>query len=372
MILKIGSSGVGVTHWQNWFNRYASSYAPPIDGYYGIADAEAVKILQSRLKIVVDGEFGDRTAAAAGYKWPGTSAPPVVEQRRPIWIYTAPGSGAPGNVGPAYQLGERAKNVLKINHQWIGYPIGGYLGFMGGDPKNSYNEVIAMMDKEWERLLWLNPDVIRAMVARQKDRNAKVDVEIWGSAYSQSADAMRRSAARLFGDGGPFELIRDRLNGFILFGDPSTPVTGISRLTFPGWLERLVTEINYANDFYAIAKDKIRPAMFGIIVQAEMELPFFVHVLRLAMRIIPSWFSVIGIGSGLVSTGGLLSMAQSNRDTKVDDDLYNLLSPMGVLTNIVDLIGLIAALPGLQAHGGYEFDPVMMNRAYDVMASFRR
>lgn len=381
MILKIGSSDANtngeVTHWQKWFNRYAKSYAPPVDGYFGNADADAVRVMQRNLArthtdILVDGEFGDRMAAATGYKWKGTSAPPIALPRRPIDIYSAPGSGAPGWVGPGFQLGERAKRVLNINHYWIGYPIGGYLGFMGGDPKHSYNEVIAMMDAQLEKDLRANLTFMTALNARKQNPEAAVSWEGWFTAYSQSADGMRRAIQRMFGDLGPFKLLRDRINGLILFGDPSTPVTGISRLTFEPWLERLVTEINYQNDFYAVAKDKIRPAMFDIIVDAEMELPFFVRVLRIAMRVIPSWFSLIGLGSSLQTSGGLLQQAMSNRDEDVDDRIYELLSPTGILTSIIDLIGILGALPGLQDHGRYEFDPVMMDRAYDVMARFRR
>lgn len=375
-MLKRGSQGPEVFRFYDYFTKYAASYAFLLgkrDGYYGGDEERFTSELQRRLGVPITGVFGDLEAARTGYRWTGTPTPPVAERRRPIWIYTMPGSGAPGNIGPAYQLGERAKSVLKINHQWVGYPIGGYLGFMGGDPKYSYNDVIGMADREWERLLWANPDVVRAMDARRANPAVRVDVEIWGSAYSQSADAMRRSAARLFGPGGPFELIRDRLNGLILFGDPSTPGTGISGWTFPDWLDRLVTDINYPNDFYAVATDKIRRAMFGIIVEAEMELPFFVHVLRLAMRIMPSWLGLFGgLGSGLAGAGGLLSQANSSVDRDVDEQLYQLLSPTGVLTNIPGLIALMAALPGLQSHGSYEFDPVMMNRAYDVMAGFRR
>ena len=61
-------------------------------------------------------------------------------------------------------------------------------------------------------------------------------------------------------------------------------------------------------------------------------------------------------------------------------EVQNFTVVMGLFTSISGtvgafgpgLIGLIAALPGLQAHGGYEFDGVMMQRAYDVMAGFRR
>lgn len=401
--MKRGYSGPLYNPWYDWAKRKYSQLAELLgrrDGYFGSDEDRWTRALQAKLGLVQDGIFGDRTAAAAGYAWPGESKPPVVEQRRPIWHYTAPGSGAPGNVGPAYQLGERCKREHNVNHQWIGYPIGGYLGFMGGDPKYSYLEVIDMLDRELERLLWLNPDVQRAMAAREHDRDAKVDVELWFEGYSQSADGIRRSVARLFGEGGPFERIRDRINGLILFGDPSTPGTGISGLTFPAWLERLCHEINYPNDFYAVATDKIRRTMFGIIVQAEMELPFFVHVLRLAARIIPDWLTFLPLGgllggllgggggmfgslaqmsvgamtglSGNPALGSFMGMAGTDRDKAVDDQLYALLRPTGVLASLPEMIGLVAALPGLQAHGGYEFDQAKMDEAFGHVARFRR
>lgn len=371
--LKRGYQGPLYGPWFDWANRKYSRLAGLLgrkDGYFGSDEEAWVRALQANLGIVQDGVFGDRTAAAAGYVWPGTSAPPVVSVRRPIWAYSAPGSGSPGNAGPAFQLGERMKRELNINHQIIETEIGGYLGFMGGDPKNSYLDIIEQEYQALRRLLSSNPDVQAAMAARRADRQARVAVELWLLAYSQSADGIRRAVARLFGPGGEYELIADRINGLVLFGDPGTPVTGISRLRYDGWLERLVSDINYGNDFYAVAPDKIRPAMFGIIVEAEMELPFFVHVLRLAVRIVPDWLAFGLTGNPLF--GQMMGLAGGPGDTKVDDDLYNLLKPTGLLASIPDLIGLVAALPGLQAHGGYEFDPVMMDRAWSVIARPQR
>lgn len=59
-------------------------------------------------------------------------------------------------------------------------------------------------------------------------------------------------------------------------------------------------------------------------------------------------------------------------DDKADQEIIKMLTIMGLINSAPDLIQLIGALPGLQAHGGYEFDPVMMDRAYDVVAGFRR
>jgi hypothetical protein len=62
----------------------------------------------------------------------------IVRPHRPIWCYSAPGSGVPWWVGPPFDLGEWCKATLNLNHQPVGYDIGGYLGFMGGDPSLSY------------------------------------------------------------------------------------------------------------------------------------------------------------------------------------------------------------------------------------------
>lgn len=391
MELKLGSNDQNtngeVTYFQQWFQRFARSYAPPVDGYIGNADVAAISLLQSKLGIIVDGRFGDRTASAARYKWKGTNTPPVVTTRRPIWIYTGPGSGAPGDVGPSFQLGEWARKVLNLNHQWINSPIGGYLGFMGGDPKYSYREVNEMFGIELERLLALNPDVQRAMDARRMDAHAKVDVELWFSAYSQKAEGIEDAVERLFGDGGKYAMIRDRINGLVQYGNPSTKETGIANKTRPNWLYALVTNINYDNDFYAIAPDEIRRNFYAIIVQAEMELPFFVHVLRVAIPVMLGFIAPIGglfgplgalmvagmtgLNGALPLLGGLMGQA-SAADEEVDRKLIEMLTLTGLIKNVGGMIKLVGALPGLQAHGGYEFDPVMMDRARNVLAAFRR
>lgn len=393
---KLGSSDQntdgGVTHFQQWFKRYASSYAPPVDGYYGNADADAVRILQSKLGIVVDGIFGDRTAAKVGYKFKGATAPPVVVQRRPIWIYTAPGSGQPWHIGPSFLLGQRASEVLKINHQPVGYPIGGYLGLMGGDPKYSYVDIIGFQGAEFERLLDINPDVQKAMATRRDNPTARVDVELWVSGYSQSADGFEDAVERLFGEGGKYEVLRDRLNHLIQFGNPSTKTTGIARKVRPLWLDRLVRNINYPNDFYAVAQDQIRPAFYKVIIEAETELPFFVHVLQIAVPVILNnvlpvfggFFgplgqlavaSMAGLGGGNANLLGSLmgqAGAGAGQDAHVHDDIVKMLTLTGLIKNIPGLIALVGALPGLQAHGGYDRDPIMMERAFQIMAAFRR
>lgn len=423
--LKLGSSdakGDDVTHWQKWAIRYAEDYAfllGAVDGYFGQSDAAFVREMQRRLGIVQDGEFGERTAAAVGYKASKPSFPPNVAPRRPIWFYSCPGSGADYWLGPSHDVGqmvsgkgfnEPGRLSLNINHQPVSFQKGGYLGLMGGDPKFSYLEVIADQKASLRWLLQNNPDVRLAMASRQVDPasvpRSRVSVELWLSGYSQSADGLCDAVAELFGDGGEFELIRDRINGLILFGNPATPVTGIARKVYPAWLTALMRNINTTDDFYAVAKDDIRPAFYAEIIKAEMELPFFVHLLRIAVPIILAWASAVlpifgpllgGFGpmvqlalgtlNGLQGLGNspllsnLLGLAGSNRDLATTKRIQDILTPTGVLENIPDLIALIGALPGLQSHGLYHAiaprRPEFGNRtgtqmAYDLIAAFRR
>lgn len=395
--LKIGSNDQNtnkeVTHFQQWFKRYATSYAPPVDGYFGSHDEIAVRRLQENLGIVVDGVFGDRTAARVGYKTRQGVAIKV-QERRPIWLFSAPGSGADFWFGPSAELGEYAKNVLNINHQPLYFQKGGYLGFLGGDPKFSYNEVIFDQYLSLKHCLTVNPDVQRALAARRMDRNARVDWEGWFSGYSQSAHGMMEAVLLLFGDGSEFELLRDRINGLILFGNPATPKTGIADREYPQWLLDKSHHLNMPKDFYAFAPDEIRRAFFQIIVQAELELPFGVHVLRIAVPIVLKWAATfmpifgpllggfgpmvqmaLGTLQGLQGIAAnpaftnLMGQAGSPGDEEVDQRIIELLGPMGLLGSIPELIALIGALSGLQAHG--DFAP-LVPKACRILDDFRR
>ena len=59
-------------------------------------------------------------------------------------------------------------------------------------------------------------------------------------------------------------------------------------------------------------------------------------------------------------------------------ELIELLSVQGLLTSLPDLLSLIVALPGLQAHGAYHLPVAEFGGktgpqvAYDVIAAFRR
>ncbi len=402
--LKIGYQGPLYNPWYDWATRYAKDYAFLLgkkDGYFGGDEDRFVREMQRRLHIVQDGIFGDRTAAAVGYRWPGTSAPPVVEQRRPIWYYSNPGSGAGWDIGPGFVVGEMiagkqwnhpGRESLRINHQPVGSIIGGYMGLMGGDPKYSYLDVIADQKRELARLLRENPDVQKAMAARRIDPNAKVDVELWFQGYSQKADGVLEAVKDLFGDGGEFALIRDRINGVICHGNPATTGTGIARKTFPDWLDQLTFNVNTRDDFYAVAKDRIRPLFYEWFIRAETEIPFVVYS---AQIIIPAMVNLLlpGMGAALTPAttaivagtagvdpalvGTVVQQVSTTRQ-KPNPDLIELLSLQGVLTHLPDLIQLMAALPGLQSHGSYHLPrPEFGGRdghmvAYDHIAAYRR
>lgn len=402
--LKLGSSdqkGDDVSHWFDWATRYAQTYAfllGPRDGYYGSHEAAFTREMQRRLGLVQDGIFGPVTAGKVGYA--GAKPTPA---RRPIWFYSCPGSGADFWLGPSHDVGEmlcgRAFNEpgrqsLNINHQPVSFQKGGYLGFLGGDPKFSYLEVIADQKASIRWLLQNNPD---------RDNPA---VELWFSGYSQSADGLCDAILDLFGDAGEFRHLRDRINGLVCFGNPATPVTGIARKVYPAWLNRIIFNINTSDDFYAVARDDIRPAFYAEIIKAEMELPFFVHILRISVPVIMGWAvaflpflapllggfgPMVQLGLGMINglqglgnnpmLGGFMGQAGTGQDVATTKRVEDILSPTGVLQNIPGLIGLIAALPGLQSHGAYHAimppRPEFGNRvgtqvAYDHIAAFKR
>jgi hypothetical protein len=425
-VLELKSQGPEVFRFYDFMQKYAASYAFLLgkrDGYFGADEKRFVEELQKRLHIVVDGKFGDRTAAAVGYRWGGTSAPPVVVARRKIWMWTFPGSGANYDQGPSFQLGEMVKNVLKLNHQPVYFQKGGYLGFLGGDSKFSYVEVTYDLYKS---LLWLwdnNADVQEAMSQAKDvatrlfpgiDHNALSDtslmqiakeIEFEGhlSGYSQSADGVEDALELLCGDGGfvhpgnphqlesdpgEYRLIRHCIKRVVQFGNPATENTGIANKRRPAWLKPKIKNVNYENDFYANAPDEIRRRMYAIIIKAEMELPFFIRVMKIAIKVLTPVINVFGgilgpLGPIMVAgmagisalsgvLGGFMSQAANARDEEVDRQIEEMFSITGLITNIPAMFALLGALPGLQAHGGYEFDPVMMDKAYQIIASFRR
>lgn len=330
----------------------------------------------------------------------------IVLQHRPISCYSAPGSGVPGFIGPPYDLGEWCRAMLNLNHIWLDYPIGGYMGLMGGDPKFSYDDIIGFEADTLARNLGNDADLQAAMRARRIDPHAPVAWEGWFFGYSQSADGMKRAVAALFGPGGTYELVRDRINGIIVFGDPTTPGTGIARLvwTSPPWIDAITHVINNPKDFYGIATDRIRPLMYEWFTKAEAELPFVIYS---AQIVIPAMLGIIAPFMSALPLGGLTSALAipllagqtglgvetlapiiggiTTAKTAPNPDLIKLLSVQGLLTSFPDLLALITALPGLQAHGDYyaphaEFADASrgwgprsgIQVAFDTVAGFRR
>lgn len=385
--LRVGSSdqrGDDVSHWQKWAQEYAKSYAAlmgPVDGFFGNSDKAFVVEMQTRLRksghaVAVTGEFDEKTAQVVGYK---TGGAPVT--RRKIWMYTAPGSGAPWNIGPSFELGKWCEEVLKINHQPVGFPIGGYLGLMGGDPGFSYIDVITAQKVELARLLRTNPDI------------DDPDVELWFSGYSQSADGMLSALLELFGDGGEFAHLRSRINGCIVYGNPAKQGTGIARKVFPKWLNDLTQNVTTNGDFYAMATDRIRPLFYEWFIRAETEVPFVVYTAQIILPAIANLIPVIGpllgplfpvalaLQLGMSTLIPLLTqvVGGTNGTTqKPNPELVELLTVQGVLTNLPELLTLIKSLPGLQAHGEYHLPKPEFNGrtgiqvACDIVAAFRR
>lgn len=375
---KQGSSDLNsngeITPWGQWFARKFSSYAAKADGYYGSDEVRAVSELQRRVGLPITGVFDVATARHPKVAYPGVTAP---KEHRPIWFYSAPGSGAAWDVGPSWEVGKWVAENLNLNHQPIGFPIGGYMGLMGGDPSFSYNDVIAAEGFELERLIASCPDIDNP------------NVEFWFSAYSQSADGLEDALERLFGDGGRFAHLRSRINGVLNFGNPSRqpgptkvgnnpPGWGIARKVRSKWLADLVWSITNNGDFYGCADDEIRPLFYAEVVKAKTSLPFFVHVMKIALPVIGQLPFVGPLLAPILALAGPLMSLVSGPDEAVDVRLTQLLSLSGLLQNIPALFTLLGALPGIQIHGEYWMGkPEFGGRsgiqvACDVVRNFRR
>src|SRR5258707_364201 len=115
MALKLGDTGVLVAKWRHvmtaMFRGYAATLGPLNPGsVFGDRAKAWQEEYERHTGQTVDGVVSDQDLADLK----------IVLPHRPIWIYSAPGSGAPWNIGPAFDVGEGAKLVLNINHQPIG------------------------------------------------------------------------------------------------------------------------------------------------------------------------------------------------------------------------------------------------------------
>jgi len=338
---------------------------------------------------------------------PGAGAnPPPAHVITDTFAISAPGSGVDWWVGPPFNTCEWLKENAGVRHFPAGYPKGGYLGLMGGDSAQSYLDTIALEDHEVERRL--REDILTIygvhLAPGQAITEAQVSqlpraFQIILVGYSQSADGIIRAAARLFGDGGVFALLRRFLKAIVAFGNPARqggPTRygrnpkgkGISEWVAPPWLAALiidvVTETPTAPDFYACNTSRIAHIAYQVVINAETELPFIVYLAKL---VIPALLGLLtggflgGGGGGLLGgLGGLAGMAgaipllasvtgmsgsaltplvgyaQTNDDSAeaVSAEIAKILTPTGILTSIPELIGLLMALPGIQTHGLYE------------------
>jgi hypothetical protein len=314
---------------------------------------------------------------------------------------SAPGSGVDWWIGPPFTVGEWLKNENGVHHWPLGYPKGGYMGFMGGDSAQSYLDTIALEGLELERRirddilggygikLGIGQKVTAEMVAKLP---AGFKLALGG--YSQSAEGIIRAADRLFSDGGVFELLRPFLKVILVFGDPvrsgggtrygrTPPGAGISNYRPPAWLLALIAEVvaeSGSPDFYACCTSKIAKLAYQVIVRAETELPFLIYLAQIA---IPALLNLLsggllgGAGGGLLGglgglighagaipllssvtglSGGALTPLMGAAQEPTDDvsaQIAQLLTPTGLLTSIPDLIGLLIAMPGIQSHGEY-------------------
>ncbi|AYP70036.1 lysin B [Mycobacterium phage CRB2] len=337
---------------------------------------------------------------------PGGANPPAPHIVTDSHFLSAPGSGVDWWVGPPFNTGEWLKDNAGVHHWPVGYPKGGYLGLMGGDSAQSYVDTIRLEDLELERRL--REDILPGYgvhlspgqpLSVEDEARLPASFKIVLCGYSQSADGIIRAAARLFGDGGIFAVLRHRLRAILCFGNPARqggPTRygrnpkgkGISGWVAPAWLAPLiidiVTETPTAPDFYACNTSQIAHIAYQVVINAETELPFLVYLAKLVVPAllslltggmfggggggllgglggllgsagaIPLLSSVTGMGGGALTP--IMSAAQVNDDSAeaVSQEIAKILTPMGLLTSIPELIGLLMALPGIQTHGLYE------------------
>lgn len=392
-------------------DTYTEAFGAALAGYAIAVNEQVRKGQRQGVYVTTGGVFDWTTQEQMGLLPVAGTPPPLVY--RPIYFFSAPGSGANNLVGPSSDVGNYVSDgwgqpgmALGLNHWRLNYPIGGYLGLMGGDPGESYIEVITAEGADLEVQVQLAID-------EAKSRGRLADIEFWFSSYSQGADGMKKAVARLFGDGGRFAQYRDRINGLILFGDPSRqpgPVKagagiegynpkgyGIARYEAPAWLQALTWSITTDGDMYACTEDDtLLPGFYRWFIAAETSLSFVEMSAGIVIPAIASYLNIAGpliggifgaAGAAIIgaATGvGIPFLTQMLGTGAVDDpyvvQLRNDLSASGLLTigGIEKLFKTLIALPGIQTHGMY-FDPrpefggrTGVQVGYDIVASFRR
>jgi len=320
----------------------------------------------------------------------GGANPPPAHLVTDVHYLSAPGSGADWFIGPSFTVGEWLKKENGVHHWPLGFPKGGYLGLMGGDSAQSYNDTIALEDAEHERRI--REDILPGYgivlapgerVTTEHVKKLPAGFKLALSGYSQSADGIIRSAARLYGDGGIFELLRPFLKVIMVFGNPARqggPTRygrnpkgkGISGYVAPSWLVPLIadviTEGPGAPDFYACCTNRIARVAYQVVVKAETEVAFLIYLAQIA---VPALLNLVsggllgGLGNlaaipllgGMTGLSGgqlapMVNAAQQPEDN-VTQEIVQMASIQGLLLSIPDLIDLLIALPGIQTHGEY-------------------
>lgn len=341
---------------------------------------------------------------------PGAGAnPPPAHIATNSHFLSAPGSGVNWWVGPPFNTGEWLKDNAGVHHWPCGYPIGGYLGLMGGESSQSYIDTIELEAIEIERRI--REDVLPSYgvhlspgqpISAADISRLPGDFKLMLCGYSQSADGAIQAAARLFGPGGVFELLRPFLKGILAYGNPARqggPTRygrnpkgkGIGGFVAPPWLAALIIDIVVESgtpDFYACNTSEIAAIAYDIVVRAETQLPFMVYLAKVAvpvmLKVVTGAGGLLGGGGGLGGLlgglGGLLGSAATipllsgltglsggqlvpivnaaqTDDGEADAVAARIaakLSLMGILTSIPELIMLLVALPGIMSHGEYE------------------
>lgn len=379
--LHVGSQGSDVSLYTQAMVRRYSSYATEPDGitqlrddkYFGNSELRVHNQWQGRMRRPIRSVGTIVTAEEFDFIVHGKPFFPGGFPK--VWIYSAAGTGASWNIGPQYDAAEFLKKLLNCQHQPCDYPAGGFLGLMGGDPKISYNDSIENLYQELLRLVRLNPNL------------NDPDLELWFFGYSQSADGMKRSVNRIFGDGGPFAHLRSKIKGLVLFGDPtrapgSTKESGnprgygIARWDAPQWIDNLTHSITTWYDMYACAEDSTLLALFyEWFVRAETELPFVVYSASIVIPAISSYFDMaapilIGTSGAAIISGitgvGLPFIAQmisGYGGGSPNPELIQSLSAQGLLTpkGIFKVIRTLVALSGIQTHGEYHLPKTEFN-----------
>lgn len=254
--LKIGSndqSGDGVSSWQVWGKKYAPAYADlmgPIDGYYGLSDAQFTKEMQRRLGLPQTGVFDEQTASRVGYK--GTAAAHQVPKPT---LYTVAGTWS------WWDAGFQADCARELFDTYVWQPVG-YPASFGpiNPPFPGAPAYCDSVEQGVEEAIWL--------INRKPGKFSL-------SGYSQGAEVVGRLCQELM-NGKLKHRQKDCLTA-VTFGDPARQEsdrtigdgkgTGISKLVIPPGIDRLTAAVR--GDMYCTipegqAGDQMHAAYYAL------------------------------------------------------------------------------------------------------------